>query len=82
MSRRSKSEIICAKVVEALRNERLRQRLSMNAIAQKAGLSQQMVSYIERGMRQPSLDTAVRLAEALRLDLGKIITKSRKTASG
>lgn len=50
----------------------------MNAVAAKAGLSQQMVSYVERGIRRPTLDTVVRIAEALQMDLGKIITQSRK----
>ena len=38
-----------------LKAERLRQELSMNALAARAGLSQQMVSYVERGMRKPTL---------------------------
>lgn len=61
--------------MEALQQERLRQNLSMNHVAQKAGLSQQMVSYVERGIRIPTLDTILRVAEALQVDLGKIITE-------
>jgi transcriptional regulator with XRE-family HTH domain len=74
--RPSKSEIVRKAVVEALQRERLRQNLSMNRVAQHAGLSQQMVSYVERGIRLPSLDTVLRIAEALQIDLGKVITEA------
>jgi transcriptional regulator with XRE-family HTH domain len=78
VARQSRSEAVCAAVIEALREERLRKGLSMNRVAQEAGLSQQMVSYVERGMRAPTLNTAVRIAEALEVDLGKIITKASR----
>ena len=45
----------------------------MNRLAEKAGLSRSMVSYVERGMRNPTLDTLLRIAEALNLDLWKLI---------
>lgn len=48
----------------------------MTALAAKAGLSQQMVSYVERGIRNPTLDTLLRMTEALDVPLGKIITKA------
>lgn len=43
----------------------------------KAGLSQQMVSYVERGLRTPSLDTLVRMADAVGCDLPNILTQAR-----
>lgn len=50
----------------------------MNALAQKAGLSQQMVSYMERGMRIPTLDTAARMAEALGLSLSELVQRGEE----
>lgn len=46
----------------------------MNRLAELTGLSLTTVSYVERGMRNPTLDTLLRIAEALELDLGRTIT--------
>ena len=43
-----------------------------------AGLSQQMVSYVERGMRVPTLDTLLRLTDALNVDLWRILASATK----
>lgn len=48
----------------------------MNRAAKMAGLSQQMVSYMERGMRIPTIDTLLRVAEALDVDLWRIVKKA------
>ena len=48
----------------------------MNSVAKRSGLSQQMVSYVERGMRNPTLDTLVRIANALDVDLWKLIKRA------
>ena len=50
----------------------------MTRLAQDAGLSQQMVSYVERGMRNPTLDTLLRMAEVLKIDLWKILRTASK----
>ena len=67
---------LCASFARTLRLERERQELSMNALAQKAGLSQQMVSYIERGLRVPTLDTLFRLSFALELELPTLLRRA------
>ena len=59
-----------------LREERTRRGLSMNRLAEKSGLSQQMVSYVERGIRNPTLDTLLRIANALDVDLWKLIKRA------
>lgn len=48
----------------------------MTALAERAGLSQQMVSYVERGLRIPSLDTLLRLTDAMDLDLAEIVRQA------
>jgi transcriptional regulator with XRE-family HTH domain len=73
---------ICSEVARLLKAQREKRQLSMTALAAKAGLSQQMVSYVERGIRNPTLDTLLRMTEALDVPLGKVITKAeRKRAS-
>jgi transcriptional regulator with XRE-family HTH domain len=63
-----------------LRQERERRGLSMNEVAQRAGLSHSIVSLVERDLRNPSLDTLLRIAEVLNRDLGKIISRARRSA--
>jgi transcriptional regulator with XRE-family HTH domain len=67
------SRRFAARVVEILRAERLRKGISMRGLAQRSGLSQPAISYMERGLRTPSLETAYRIAVALEIDLSKLI---------
>ena len=70
---------VCSKVAKLLKAERLRQNLSMTVVARRAGLSQQSVSYLEREMRMPTLDTLLRVADVLNIALEDIIADARKT---
>jgi transcriptional regulator with XRE-family HTH domain len=67
-------------VARLLREERMRRGLSMNSVAKKSGLSQQMVSYVERGLRNPTLDTLLRITNALKIDLSKLIKRASKAS--
>jgi transcriptional regulator with XRE-family HTH domain len=72
---------VCSQVARLLREERLKQNLSMTVLAERAGLSQQSVSYVEREMRIPNLDTLLRITEVLEIDLADIIKRASKTAA-
>lgn len=78
-------QAVCFQVARILRRERERLDLSMNEVAQRSGLSQQMVSYVERGMRNPTLETLLRIAAAMEIDLAKTldqaISEARKVAA-
>ena len=75
-------QAVCARVAQLLREEREKRGLSMTILGDRAGLSQQMVSYVERGMRNPSLDTLIRLTNAMEIDLAELIREAQKpTAS-
>ena len=50
----------------------------MLTVAQRAGLSQQMVSYVEREIRRPTLETVLRITTALEVDLEQIIRQARQ----
>jgi len=69
---------ICTRVSQILRQERLDRNLSLTRTAEGAGLSRQMVSYVESGQRIPTLETLLRLCHALEVDLGEIISKATK----
>ena len=81
MRKDSLREAIASNVIRLLREEREKRRLSMNVVAQRSGLSHSIVSLIERDLRNPTLDTLLRIAEAIEVDLGKVITQAAKIAS-
>ena len=72
---------VAAHVARILRKEREKRGLSMTVLAQRSGLSQGMISLFESGERNASLETLVRIAYVLRLDLGKVIQRATKAAS-
>jgi transcriptional regulator with XRE-family HTH domain len=57
-----------------LKRNREAKKMSKQALAQKAGLHQTYVGMIERGLSNPSLDTANALAEALEVPFSKLVT--------
>ena len=69
-------QAISAQISRVIAEERVRQGLSMNRLAEMTGLSLTMVSYVERGLRNPTLDTLLRLTDALALDLGLLIQQA------
>jgi transcriptional regulator with XRE-family HTH domain len=73
-------DAICSEVAAILRAERDARNLSMSAIAERGGLSQQMVSYVERGMRKPTLDTLVRMTHGLEIDLADVLQRAQRAA--
>ncbi len=44
-------------------------------------MSQQAIGYMEKGHRLPSLETVVRVAKAMNVDLPKIIRQAQKEIS-
>jgi len=75
------SEAVCSQVARLLREERAKGGLSLNLVAQKAGLSRQTITFIEREQRIPTLDTLLRITLALDIDLEKVIAKARKSTT-
>jgi transcriptional regulator with XRE-family HTH domain len=71
----------CEKIIQLLKEERERRGLSKYVVAQKSGLSQQAIGYMEKGHRIPSLETVLRVAKAMDVDLAEIIKLARKELS-
>jgi transcriptional regulator with XRE-family HTH domain len=59
-----------------LQRRRTAKKLSRQVLAQKAGLHQTYVGVIERGLSNPSLDTANAIAEALEIPLSELIAEA------
>ena len=75
-------EAISSQVVRLLKAEREKRGISLNLLAQKAGVSRQTVAFIEQGLRNPTLNTLFRLTSALEVEPEKIIARARKLAAG
>jgi len=80
VSKNNIRDVVAANVVRLLREEREKRGLSMNEVAQRSGLSHSIISLVERDLRNPTLDTLLRIAEAIGIDLGEIITRAGKLA--
>lgn len=74
-----KRQLIIKRIVEALIAERIRLGLSQNQVAIRAGLDHTMVMRVEKMERTPTIDTLLRIADALDLELGSVITAASKT---
>lgn len=59
-----------------LERHRTAKKLSRQSLAQKAGLHQTYIGMIERGLSNPSLDTANLIAEALEIPFSKLISET------
>jgi transcriptional regulator with XRE-family HTH domain len=57
----------CSQVANILRGERERRGVSMTRLAEMSGLSQGMISLVEHEHRNPSLETMLRICQALKI---------------
>ncbi len=64
-----------------LQRHRMAKKLSREALAQKAKLHQTNVGLIERGLRNPSLDTVDAIAGVLGLPASKLLAEAEKLRS-
>jgi len=71
---------ICSEIARLLKEERLRQKLSLNVLSARAGLNRQTVSFIEQEQRTPTVDTLLRLTAVLGVKLEDLIGKARRAA--
>ena len=72
---------ICSEIARLLKEERLQQKLSLNLLSARAGLNRQTVSFVEGEERMPTVDTLLRISDALDIKLEDVIAKARKRAS-
>jgi transcriptional regulator with XRE-family HTH domain len=77
----TRNRAIVSALAKLLSAERQRQGLSMNELAARAGLSQQMVSYVEREMRNPTINTLLRITRVLEIDLADLIRAAIQQAT-
>jgi transcriptional regulator with XRE-family HTH domain len=73
-------DAICSEVARLLKEERESQGVSLNSLAERAGLSRQAVAFVEQELRSPSLDTLMRLTIGLEIKLEDIISRARRSS--
>lgn len=71
---------ILSEIARLLREERLRQNLSLNDLSARAGLNRQTVSFVENEDRTPTVDTLLRLTAELGVNLEDLIRQARNAA--
>ena len=67
---------IAREVARLLRAERVRQKISMRQLSRMSGISQSMISYVEHDKSSPTLDSLLRIANALDIDLADLMRKA------
>ena len=74
-------ETVSANLVQLLREAREAAGMSMNAVAQRAGVSHSTISRIECDQRNPSVELVVRIAEAIGVSLPDLLAKAYEMAA-
>lgn len=74
-------DAVNSEVARILREERLNRGLSMNVVSERAGLSRPMIGLVEREFRKPTLDTLLRIAAALEIDLVDVLERAQRAAA-
>jgi len=70
-------DILHALIIEKLKEIRLKKGYSHYKIADLTGLNRTAIGHIEGKKRNPTLLTCLKIAKALDVDLGKIISKTK-----
>lgn len=74
-------ERVCSELAKVLRELREEQGISMTELAAKAGLSRAMISHVEHELRNPTVDTLLRIAAVLKVDASEILRRAERAAS-
>ena len=82
MSKTSEREAIIARLTELIQAERIGQKLSLNEVATRSGLSHTMVMRVEKRERLPTIDTLLRIADALEIDLSAVLKQAIRSVRG
>jgi transcriptional regulator with XRE-family HTH domain len=72
-------EAICKETVRLLQQERESEGLSRYAVAQRCGVSESMLSLVERGLRNPSMELMLRMADGIGANLPALLKQAVAT---
>lgn len=80
MAKRDQHEAVVAEIVRLLKKEREQRKLSNYAVSQNSGVSESMLSLVERGLRNPTMEVVLRIADAIGADLPALIKEAQACA--
>lgn len=75
-----KTDALEKQIIAALKNERERQGLSKNKLAELAGIDQRAVTFIERGDNSPKLTTLLSICQALSISLDEVCKRADRAS--
>ena len=76
MKKTDRRAAICGELVRLMAEERKRRKCSKNKLAYLTGLNQSTVSRLENYLDNPTVDSLLRVAEALELNLGDVLKQA------
>ena len=65
-------------VIRRLAQLRVQRGLTIQAVADAAGITRPYLSFLEKGRRRPTLDVALRWAEALGISLSRLLAETER----
>ena len=68
--------MVCMEVTRLLTEERDRRGISENRLAAAAGLSQSLMTRFKKNLNNPNLDSLIRIAAALDVNIGKVLSQA------
>jgi transcriptional regulator with XRE-family HTH domain len=69
---------LCSSIAKILLEERKKRELSLASVATSAGLSRQMVRFVEQETRKPTFDTLLRICDALEIDFEAVLKRAKR----
>ncbi len=75
-----KTLLICQSLAKLLAEKRNSQGMSLNKLEAASGLSRQMIALVERGERNPSVESLIRLAIALETSASALLLEAETHA--
>jgi transcriptional regulator with XRE-family HTH domain len=76
---KSKPDVIGSSLAHLLREKRQAKGLSMYVVAKRARMSHSMISRVEHELCRPTLDTLLRIADAMEIDLWPLIKRAEQS---
>jgi transcriptional regulator with XRE-family HTH domain len=76
---KSKPDVISASIVRLLREKRVAKGLSMYMVAKRVRMSHSMISRVEHEQCRPTLDTLLRIADGMEIDLWPLIKQAEQS---
>jgi transcriptional regulator with XRE-family HTH domain len=76
VTKAERRDAICAEVARLMSDQRKRLELSKNKLAYLTGLNQSTVSRLENHHENPTMDSLLRVADALKMNLGELLKQA------